>query len=110
MNIVSKVQVEGFHSWPGAFDEVAFLRERHRHIFVIRAIAPVYHDDRDKEFILFGRQVKQYLAEQYGEPCEFGAMSCEMIATELIRTFELTACEVFEDDENGAIVTKEDIS
>lgn len=110
MNVVSKVQVEGFHNWPGAFDEVAFLRDRHRHLFVIRAIAPVYHDDRDREFIYFGRQIKNYLTKTYGEPCEFGSRSCEMIAKELVKEFELSSCGVLEDDENGAIVTKDDIS
>ena len=37
--------------------------------------------------------------------CEFGAMSCEMLARELIEEFDLCQCEVNEDNENGAIVT-----
>jgi hypothetical protein len=36
---------------------------------------------------------------------EFGAKSCEMIAIELINEFNLSRCEVNEDNENGAIVT-----
>ena len=37
--------------------------------------------------------------------CEFGSRSCEMIAEELIVTFNLSRCEVSEDGENGTIVT-----
>jgi len=33
-------------------------------------------------------------------------MSCEMIARELIEHFNLSRCEVSEDGENGAIVTR----
>lgn len=101
-----RVQVvkEGFHNWPGAPDEVDFLRVRHRHLFYIYAEKPVYHDDRDVEFILFGRQIAAYLDETFGTPMELGASSCERLAVRLIEQFDLSACSVFEDDENGAIV------
>lgn len=111
--IESKIVIEGFHFWKNAPEEVAFLKDNHRHLFVIRARKEVFHDDRDVEFILFGRKIKQYLIDKYGDIahcCQFGGMSCEMIAKELISQFELNYCSVFEDDENGAIVTQEEIA
>ena len=36
---------------------------------------------------------------------KFDSKSCEMIAKELISKFNLSRCEVSEDNENGAIVT-----
>ena len=107
------LQVEGIHNWPGCpFDEVAYLRDPHRHMFHIKAHKIVTHSDRDVEFIMLKHRVQQYLLDTYSESdfdvCVFGAMSCEMIAKELITRFDLCSCEVSEDGENGAIVTVEE--
>ena len=104
------LQVEGTHNWPGCpFDEVDYLRVPHRHVFHIKAYKEVFHDDRDVEFIMLKHQLQRYFNDLYWQPgpnlCEFGAMSCEMIARNLIERFDLSRCEVSEDNENGAIVT-----
>ena len=104
------LQVEGTHSWPGCpFDEVAYLRDPHRHMFHIKAFKKVSHNDRDTEFIILKHRIQEYFFNKYHMPmqqlCVFGAMSCEMIAEELITEFRLSQCEVNEDGENGAIVT-----
>jgi len=101
--IIVTFQVEGFHFWKNAPDEVAFLRDNHRHIFHITAYKEVSHSDRDIEFILLKREMKKQFPY---EPFQFGEMSCEMIASALVKVFDLSACEVWEDKENGAIVRK----
>ena len=106
------LQIDGTHSWPDCpFDEVAFLCDNHRHMFHIKAFKQVYHDDRDVEFIMLKRQIQEYVNGKYFIPGYathvFGAMSCEMIARELIEKFELSRCEINEDNENGAILTVE---
>lgn len=103
------LQVEGLHCWPGCpFDEVAYLRDPHRHVFHIKAHKPVFHDDRDTEFIILKHQIWNYLRLQYynqqTKTCDFGAQSCEMIARELVDQFGLTKADVNEDGENGAVV------
>lgn len=114
-NIVVKFVLEGFHFWKDAPKEVAFLRDNHRHLFHFRLEKKVDHDDRDLEIILFGREVKEYLYKKYGQKnddlsgsnifwLEFGPMSCEMIARELLNEFQLEIAEVTEDFENGAII------
>lgn len=102
-------QIEGIHHWPGCpFEEVAYLRDPHRHMFHIKAFKVVTHSDRDVEFIMFKHLVQEYLNVKYWNndyKCLFfGAMSCEMIAKELIQQFELVKCDVSEDGENGAVV------
>jgi len=112
-NIIVKLQIEGFHNWPDAktiVPEMAFLSDRHRHIFHIECRKKVNHDDRDIEIIMFKRQVIQYLSKVYGSiigGCEFGAKSCEQLAAELMMEFKLEYCSVLEDNENGAEVIKE---
>ena len=120
------LQVEGTHSWPDCpFEEVNYLRVTHRHVFHIKAYKRVYHDDRDVEFIMLKHDISNYIINKYGNVkedrttgthtstyrrytlCEFGAMSCEMIAKELCDEFRLSRCEVSEDGENGAIMTRE---
>lgn len=109
-HVVVTLQVEGFHKWPGAFDLVSFLRQRHRHIFHIKCIKEVTDADREIEIICFKRQIQDHMrlrwgGEEYCDPCEFGEMSCEMIAVCLLETFILSSCEVLEDGENGGLVT-----
>jgi hypothetical protein len=109
------LQVEGTHNWPGCpFDEVAYLRDPHRHVFHIKAYKLVTHSDRDVEFIMLKHQIVQFFEDRYmcsgsSKLCEFGAKSCEMIAQELINQFDLSRCEVSEDNENGAILTVEEV-
>lgn len=97
-------QFEATHNWPNCpFDEVAYLRDPHRHIFHIKAHKQVHHDDRDVEFIMLKHAINDYLIGVYPNR-QFGAKSCEMLARELIDKFGLCRCEVSEDNENGAIL------
>jgi len=115
--VVVSLQMEGQHSWPQCpFQEVAFLRNEHRHIFHIKCWKTVQHDDRDVEIIMLKRSIQETMIECWGEPSKnpgvrmiplkFGSMSCEMIAREIIDTFDLDACEVLEDGENGALISR----
>ena len=119
-NIIIRFQLEGFHNFPRAkeiFPAVGFLSDRHRHIFHFELEKKVNHNDRDVEFILFKREVMSWLVDIFGTSysddnppfayyCDFGAMSCESIASELLTKFDLESCSVFEDGENGARVFK----
>jgi hypothetical protein len=98
------VLFEGIHNWPGCpFDEVAYLRDFHRHVFYVKAHKLVQHNDRDVEFIMLKHQLEQYLKEKWPDG-QMGATSCEMLAEELAIKFELSTVEVSEDNENGAII------
>lgn len=109
-NIGVKLTVEGFHRFPLAVkmfgNEVSFLQERHRHNFQIVAKKKVSHDDRDVEFILFKRELENYIKRNYGTPAEFNDMSCEAIARDLLEAYDLEYCSVDEDNENFAEIFK----
>ena len=105
------LQVEGTHNWPDCpFPEVDYLKVPHRHVFHVKAYKRVLHDDRDVEFIMLKHEIEKHLKDKYYDEskklCVFGAKSCEMIASELCTAFKLTRCDVSEDNENGAIVTR----
>jgi len=107
--IIVNLKVEGFHNWPKAAEilpEVAFLSDRHRHIFWYEIEKEVTHDDRDVEIILFKREVEEFLKAKYGSPCEFGSRSCEELSKEIINQFNCVAVRVLEDGENGAATYK----
>lgn len=109
MLVVARFTFEGFHCWPTAPDEVAFLRDRHRHVFHVRAWAPVKHEDRDIEFILLGRELRQWCLSQRNREiagdAEVTSWSCETWCRKLIEAFPyLRQVEVLEDGENGAVV------
>jgi len=99
--VVVNLRHEAVHHWPACpIEDVAFLRDRHRHEFHIIASKVVSHDDRDVEIIMLKRSIKNYLKDKYG--ADFGTLSCEQIARELMTTFGLLNCTVLEDGENGA--------
>jgi hypothetical protein len=101
--------VAGLHYWPEAPDEVYFLRNKHRHIFCIRCFFEVSHTNRERELYITQDVIEQYLYSKYpqNKHCiDFGEMSCEMIATDLINNLGCISCEVLEDGKGGAIVRK----
>ena len=108
-NIIVKLEIEGLHNWPDAesvFPEVGFLASMHRHKWFITAKKEVFHDDRDVEFIMFKRDILEYLEHEYynfeSRTHEFGAKSCEMLAKEILKEFKCNYVSVFEDNEIGA--------
>lgn len=101
--------MEGIHNWPNCnIPEVQYLAYPHRHMFGFKAFKTVHHDDRDIEFIWLKHQIRDFLhATFFSEEHKclfFGSMSCEMIASELLKEFKLARIEVNEDGENGCIV------
>ncbi len=103
--VVVTLDVEGIHAWPQCpFEEVKFLRDPHRHLFKIRCAKKVGHLDRDIEIIMLKRMILGYLNTKYSG--QFGSMSCEMIADDLMTEFNLDSCVVLEDGENGAMISK----
>lgn len=108
-SIIVSLRVEGIHCWPECpLEEVKFLRSPHRHEFHIIAEKNVTHDDRDVEIIMLKRSMESWLHSKFGIVCDFGRMSCEQIASSLVVEFDLSACTVLEDGENGGKVTKAD--
>ena len=107
--VIVSVNVDGIHRWESAkdiFPEVGFLSDYHRHIFTFKASLEVFHDDRDKEFIMFKRDIIDYLKEKYYNESSrshlFDHRSCEMLAKEILNEFGCNWVEVWEDNENGA--------
>lgn len=103
--VVCTLQVEGLHCWPEASGNVAYLRQLHRHIFVITMEFPVHDGNREVEIVTRQNEVRRYLVAQYGDGngvCSFGRMSCEDIAGELLGKFPAASCTVLEDGYGGA--------
>ena len=106
MRVFINTEFEGIHNYPEAPEEVAFLRNDHRHMFKVYVEITVTHDDRDLEFILLKRFVNEQLKER-----DLDYKSCEMIANEILKSVKekygpLREYKVIvsEDGENGAIV------
>ena len=102
------VTVEGFHRWPGAPDSVSYLRDRHRHEFVIRCEGAASHADRDREIFTEAAQVRSLLGETFGTPCEFGLMSCEDVAEFIAKRLNYRRVDVLEDGFSGGGYIQED--
>ena len=102
--VPTKNLIEGYHRWKDAPKPVDFLRHRHRHVFHVRCWFEVSHGDREIEIIMMQWQIEDYLKERFGPVCEFGNMSCEDIAYEIMNQFGAVQVEVLEDGDGGAIV------
>ena len=109
LEVVTYNELIGFHCWPDAPEEVAFLRYPHRHRFEIRCWFEVNHEDRELEIFLTERKINDYLLKKYGD--ENGELwldstSCETLGKQIIVTFGCLACQVLEDGKGGAIVRR----
>ena len=108
---------EGIHCYPAAATDpnlatgdeydVAFLANKHRHIFHFRVWIGVTHNDRDIEFIQF----KRWLENLYKDNIlDLNFMSCEMMSDELYSEISKKYpdrevwIEVSEDGENGSFI------
>lgn len=104
--IVIKTSFEAIHNWPDCpIEEVSFLKHPHRHIFHVKMKWDVSHNDRDIEFIQAKRKVDNFV-EWHWAGKNIGAKSCEMLAQTLLDLFNASFVSVFEDNENGAELTK----
>lgn len=109
-SVIIQFTLEGFHNYPEAPDRVKFLSDRHRHSFEFKAAFNVSHDNREKEIFLERERVANQIVTKYSIPCEFGSMSCEMIAREILlenKDEGMIWCEVWEENTGGARVELE---
>jgi hypothetical protein len=111
--IKAKVQFEGIHKWDNCdLLEVDFLKYPHRHIFTIIAKKEISHLDRDVEFIKLGREILSYINLEYkpvsdkNSALNLESTSCEALALKVTERFNLSECEVWEDEENCGGVEK----
>lgn len=107
--ITVQTQFEDVHCWPDAPEEVSFLRNPHRHMFMVTVEMEVYSDDRELEFIMLKREIDTFIREEITKlPI---SKSCEQMA-ELIGQYLKTVygfdrglnVSVYEDGENGATI------
>ncbi len=109
--VMVKLDVVGFHAWPQAPDHVAYLRDKHRHVFGIKIGATVDNPDRQIEYHSLKRDATALIANFFGRDgfgeFDFEDRSCEAIADSvgaLLRSYRIPVSfvEVWEDDENGS--------
>lgn len=94
-----------FHRWVKAPEQVAFLRDYHRHVFNVKVHVPVTHDDRDVEFFMFKKELEAFLTLHFAGGRH--DMSCEMFADRILDEFPgAQSAQVDEDGENGALVCR----
>ena len=105
--VITHNEIEGIHFWKDARASVGYLKNPHRHNFIIRCKFEAKHDDRDFEIIIQQNEIRNFIIDKYGSPAMFGNMSCEMIAEDILSYFEnCVSCEVLEDGYGGAEVTR----
>jgi hypothetical protein len=96
----------GFHAWPDAPAERAYLRARHRHLFHVRAELDVAGADREVEF----HDLLELVSWHCGRLPRSELGSCESIAELLAGAIHRSypgrriAVDVSEDGEAGARV------
>ena len=118
MTIEVSCFVEAIHCWPNAHEERSYLREPHSHKFRITGVCPVSHSDRDIEFhdlrdeirkaVVKGTSYRRIRDKDDREIIiyDFGTASCEDIAKKVLKAIPyLHEVHVFEDPDNGAILT-----
>ena len=110
--IVVSDQFPALHAWTDCpYEEVAFLRTPHRHVFHVKVKVKVTHDDRAVEFFMLKNSLSKMLHDLYAHR-DLGSLSCEMLCHNIKNDLrynypdplEIHSISVFEDNENGAEV------
>lgn len=110
-SIEVRIDIEGLHCWDDCnLPNVQYLQYPHRHTFQVACMLEVGHSNRETEFIDFKHKIRSYIQEKWYDAtyncCNFGSMSCEHIAENLLVQFNLDKCSVSEDGEFFGIVEK----
>ena len=99
------------HCYPDAPEEVAFLRNVHRHKFFVTCKIQVFHNDRDLEFIMVKDRLYNFITCDLLKRSEI-SVSCESIcehiftwAKEIYGNDRKVFVRVSEDGENGSEIT-----
>ena len=105
--IIVTTEKVGFHKYNDAPDNVAFLRDIHRHKFYIKMGLEVRHTNRELEFFTVLNELNYFLNQGEDKPMMIN--SCEMLATQIKewadKEYQRNCwVEVWEDNENGARV------
>lgn len=107
--VVCVLEIEGFHYWPEAPTEISYLQSTHRHVFSLSVELSVSNGNREIEIITKQNEIRCYLLSRYGDSngtCQFGPMSCEQIAEDILTHFSASSCIVLEDGYGGAKVVR----
>lgn len=102
-----RVDMPGFHYWPGAPKHRAYLRSPHYHVFSVVATMPVSHGDRDVELHDMRKVVGIALARLFPNG-DLGPQSCEHVAARLLGELPgLSEVTVSEDEFHWATARRE---
>lgn len=97
--IIIKATFQATHWWPDCpFEEVAFLRNTHRHVFHVEVTIET-NKDRGLEFFMEKNKLNEFLSQFEGT--HLGSLSCESLAEMICKHMEANMVSVFEDGENG---------
>lgn len=105
--------LRALHHWSTPTQNRGYLKHPHAHDFKVEMEVPVYGHDRELEFHDLQRDLHLHLMEMSQGSVDdwsihdFGSMSCEMIALEVLEAFpEASSVSVFEDNTAGATVSR----
>lgn len=105
--ITVSAEFRALHRWEACpYNDVAFLKDWHRHIFKVQLCVGVSHADRHVEFFQLQEQLRHEVSGWEGQKID---MSCEMFAESLMVEFVIDGYHVIsvtvsEDGENSATV------
>lgn len=100
--------VHAFHRWADAPDEVKFLRDYHRHKFMVAVTIEVTHGDRQVEFFTAQQTLRSVLRQNMeGKRLEGSCETfAENVGKEMVHNgYKVSEVEVSEDGENSGTVT-----
>lgn len=101
--------VPGIHRYPNAPDEVAYLRNEHRHIFQYKVTLEVTHDNREVEFHMLKNELTGLFKSGV---VKADYKSCEMLASDVMDYLDknypnrYAEVDVSEDGECGATLIR----
>lgn len=104
--VVVRARWVGFHQWSSAPEQLAYLRDLHRHEFHVELSLRVNSEHREVETHTLKRQLLSFLDSTYPAGV-VGEASCETMCLSICNHFGgVVRVSILEDGESGAEVTR----
>lgn len=104
VELVVRTEFAALHRYRDAPEQVAFLRELHRHRFKVEARYAVKRLNREQEFLILQRELDFIIMKMLRSEVT-QEWSCEQFAAHILTASGAQSVGVYEDGENGAIVS-----
>lgn len=100
-SILTVNRIEGYHRADNMPKYLECLKQTHRHIFVVECGFAPQKEGVAVDSVTMTHQIDAYFRDRYGDPAQFGNLTCYQIARELLGFYPHCQYVIVREDGEG---------